>query len=158
MTISFVTALVGAGVLWAQTPPAAPPAPQPAGQATPARDAVEPQGFAYRPEGRRDPFVSLVRRGDEGPPAARAGGLQGLSTAEVSLRGTLRSGGAFVGILQAVDRKSYIVREGDKLADGTIQLISADAMVIVQQVSDPLSLEKGREVRKSLRHMEEAKQ
>ena len=26
-------------------------------------DAVEPQGFTYNPEGRRDPFVSLLRRG-----------------------------------------------------------------------------------------------
>ena len=49
------------------TPAAAPgaPAAAPAAQATAEKkpDAVEPQGFTYNPEGRRDPFVSLLRRG-----------------------------------------------------------------------------------------------
>jgi Tfp pilus assembly protein PilP len=84
-------------------------------------------------------------------------GLAGLGTAEVSLRGTLQSRGDYVGILQGVDSKTYIVRAGDKLADGTIRSISADAMVIQQQVNDPLSLEKQRDVRKMLRQTEEAK-
>ena len=84
-------------------------------------------------------------------------GLAGLGTAEVSLRGTLQTRGSYVGILQGVDSKTYIVRAGDKLADGTIRSIAADAMVILQQVNDPLSLEKQREVRKMLRQTEEAK-
>ena len=67
------------------------------------------------------------------------------------------SHGGFVGILQGVDNKTYIVRVGDKLLDGTIRTITADAMVILQQVNDPLSLEKQREVRKLLRQTEEAK-
>jgi type IV pilus assembly protein PilP len=119
-------------------------------------DAAAPQGFTYDPGGRRDPFVSMLRRGNEqsGP---RASGLAGLATAEVSLRGTVRSEGSFVGILQGVDSKNYIVRAGDKLADGTIQRITADTMVILQQINDPLSLEKQREVRKLLRQVEEAK-
>ena len=124
-----------------------------------AESAAEPQGYTYSPEGRRDPFVSLSRRGadaraNSGP---RAAGLAGLGAAEVSLRGTLVSQGAFVGILQGSDTKNYIVRIGDKLADGTIRAITADSMVILQQVNDPLSLEKQREVRKLLRQTEEAK-
>jgi hypothetical protein len=62
-----------------------------------------------------------------------------------------------VGILQGVDSKTYIVRAGDRLLDGTIRSISADSLVILQQVNDPLSLEKQREVRKLLRQTEEAK-
>ena len=81
----------------------------------------------------------------------------GLATSEVSLRGVVRSEGSFVGILQGVDSRNYIVRAGDKLADGTIQRITADTMVILQQINDPLSLEKQREVRKLLRQVEEAK-
>jgi hypothetical protein len=46
---------------------------------------------------------------------------------------------------------------GDKLLDGSIRSITADAMVILQQVNDPLTLEKQREVRKLLRQTEEAK-
>ena len=83
--------------------------------------------------------------------------LAGLATAEVSLRGTLRSDGTFVGILQGVDNKTYIVRAGDKLSDGSIRSITADAMVILQQVNDPLSLEKEHEVRKLLRQTQEGK-
>ena len=68
-----------------------------------------------------------------------------------------RARGGYVGILQGADSKTYIVKAGDKLLDGTIRTITPDAMVILQQVNDPLSLEKQREVRKVLRQTEEAK-
>lgn len=142
------------------TPPqAAPAAPGAAkGNAPDAKaDAVEPQGFTYNPEGRRDPFVSLLRRGVDSGQKTRIAGLGGLGTAEVSLRGIVLSQGAFVGIVQGVDSKTYIVRTGDKLSDGSIRSITADAMVILQQVNDPLSLEKVHEVRKVLRQTEEGK-
>lgn len=147
----------------AQTP--APPAAGaqtqvPAGQA-PAAEALpplEPPGFTYNPEGRRDPFVSLVRRGTAAPrggaTGARPAGLGGLETAEVTLKGTVRSREGFVAILQGADQKTYIVRAGDKLFDGTVRTISQNDMVILQQVNDPLSLEKQREVRKVLRQAE----
>ena len=150
----------------AQTP--APPAagaqtPAPAGQA-PAAEALpplEPPGFTYNPEGRRDPFVSLVRRGAttarSGPAGARPAGLAGLETAEVTLRGTVRSREGFVAILQGADQKTYIVRAGDRLLDGTVRTISQNDMVILQQVNDPLSLQKEREVRKVLRQTDEVK-
>jgi type IV pilus assembly protein PilP len=121
-------------------------------------DAAEPQGFTYNPEGRRDPFVSLLRRGEVGSSSGpRLAGLGGLGTSEVSLRGVLTMEGAFVGILHGIDSRNYIVRVGDKLSDGTIRSITKDSLVILQQVNDPLSLEKEREVRKLLRQTEEAK-
>ena len=125
----------------------------------PAAKTIEPQGFTYNAEGRRDPFVSLLRRGadDRANNGPRANGLAGMASSEVILKGTLISHGGYVGILQGLDSKSYIVRVGDKLADGAVRSISADAMVILQQVNDPLSLEKEREVRKLLRQTEEAK-
>jgi len=121
---------------------------------------LEPQGYTYRPEGRRDPFTSLLMRGSQtqGPTlGARAAGLAGLETSEVTLKGTIASQGGFVGILQGADSKTYIVRAGDKLLDGAIRTITQDSMVVTQQVTDPLSLEKQREVRKVLRQTEEAK-
>jgi Tfp pilus assembly protein PilP len=178
LSLTLIGLIVTASIANAQAQPGAAPATQataapaaqaPAGQAPAgpaekpsaeqkADSAIEPQGFNYLPEGRRDPFVSLLRRGAEtrstGP---RASGVAGLGVSEVSLRGTMVSQGAFVGILQGVDSKNYIVRVGDRLSDGTIRSISADSMVILQQVNDPLSLEKQREVRKLLRQTEEAK-
>jgi type IV pilus assembly protein PilP len=168
VSLAFITFLLLATLAHAQAaPPASAPAQTPAA-ATPAassqtvaekaESAAEPQGFNYDPEGRRDPFVSLTRRGVDARNAGpKAAGLGGLGTSEVSLRGVLTSEGAFVGILQGVDSKNYIVRVGDQLSDGTIRSITRDSMVILQQVNDPLSLEKQREVRKLLRQTEEAK-
>ena len=175
---SCAAALVfAASAAHAQTP-ANTPAPAPAPQATPAAPgspaapakpaapgaspAIEPQGYTYDPQGRRDPFVSLLRRGSDVQRATsgnlRTPGLAGLETSEVTLRGTIASQGSYVGILQGSDQKTYIVKAGDRLLDGTIRVINPDSMVISQQVTDPLSLEKQREVRKLLRPTtEEAK-
>jgi Tfp pilus assembly protein PilP len=152
-----------------------PPAPAPPAQgaapergAAPAQGAApatpEPpaqQGFTYDPAGRRDPFVSLLGRGGNtgrgGDPAAtRPAGLAGLGVNEVTLRGTVQSREGFVAILQGADQKTYIVRPGDKLYDGVVRTITQNDMVFLQQVDDPLSLEKQREVRKVLRQTEGA--
>ena len=168
--LTLLTVLLAGGIGFAQTPQTGAPAPAgapaaaataPAGQGAAAEkksDALEPQGFTYNAEGRRDPFVSLLRRGaTSSDTGKRVAGLTGLGTAEVSLRGVIKSNGSFVGILQGVDNKTYIVRAGDKLSDGSIRSITADTVVILQQVNDPLSLEKEHEVRKLLRQTQEGK-
>jgi len=155
------------------TPPAAPaekPAEKPAADApapvvaTPADAAASPalqaRGFTYNPEGRRDPFVNLLRRGtgvDQSSIGPRPSGLKGLSAGEVTLKGTLMSQGAYVAIMQGSDARTYVVHQGEKLFDGTVRSITADSLVILQQVNDPLSKETQREVRKVLRQTEEAK-
>jgi Tfp pilus assembly protein PilP len=121
---------------------------------------VEPQGYTYNPQGRRDPFISLVRRGADAAgsaPATRPPGLPGLATSEVSLRGIIKGRDGFVAMLQGVDNKTYLARVGDRLLDGTIRTITADALIVLQRVNDPLSLDAEREVRKVLRQTEEAK-
>lgn len=145
--------------LAAQAPSRQPSAPQGGRGAQPssAPSPIEPPGFTYSPEGRRDPFVSLLRRGTAtraGTIGVRPAGLAGLEVAEVTLRGTVRSPEGFLAILQGADQKTYIVRAGDKLLDGTVRTISQIDMVILQQVNDPLSLAKLREVRKVLRQAE----
>jgi Tfp pilus assembly protein PilP len=119
------------------------------------QDVTPAAGSAYNPENRRDPFISLLRRGAEAQatPASRAPGITGLGADDVSLRGILASRGEFVGIVQGADNKTYIVRAGQKLADGTIRTIEKDSMVIVQHVNDPLA-DKPRELRKALRQDE----
>lgn len=119
--------------------------------------AEQPQGFNYIAEGRRDPFVSLLRRGGDAitPGGTRVAGLAGLAVSEVSLRGTLQAqNGGYIGMLLGVDQKTYLVRTGDRLLDGTVQAVTPDAVLIRQQVNDPLSLEKQRDVRKTLRQTE----
>jgi Tfp pilus assembly protein PilP len=145
----------------AAAPAAAVGAPKPSTTAQPMAEAPEsagPKGFAYNPEGRRDPFVSLVRRGTDAAantPGPRKPGLPGLGVGEVTLKGTMASRGGYLGLLRGADAKTYIVRPGDRLLDGTVQAVTIDAVVILQHVDDPISGQKEREVRKTLRQTEE---
>ena len=149
------------------TPPTS-PRPAPASAVTPRGGAataptaeapvLDAAGFTYDPQGRRDPFVSLLRRGnDESAQAAgpRKPGLPGLGDGEVPLTGTMASRGGYLALLRGADAKTYLVRPGDRLLDGSVQAVTADAVVILQQVNDPLSPQKEREVRKMLRQTEE---
>ena len=151
------------------TPQAPAPAPAPAGplaapQAPPAgarrRSAPPPENYTYQPDGRRDPFLNLLGTGTEPRPAvaAAATGRAGLTVAEISVRGIMQSRGALVAMIQGPDNKTYIVHQGDKLVDGTIKTVTPQGLVIVQEVNDPLSLVKQREVRKLLRSLEDAKE
>jgi type IV pilus assembly protein PilP len=144
----------------AQAPAAAAPPPSAVtaqGAAIAPAPAV-PQGYSYNPEGRRDPFVSLLNRGgDQKTQTPRPEGLGGVSVGDVAIRGIVATEKAFVSMVQGPDGKTYIVRTGDKLYDATVKAVLADAVVFVQQVNDPLSLVKQREIRKPLRPTEEGK-
>jgi Tfp pilus assembly protein PilP len=122
---------------------------------------VPPPNFEYAPQGRRDPFINLVNRGNDGaktdPSAKRAEGVPGMLVGEFSVRGILFTRGVYVAMVSGADGKVYTVRAGDKLADGIIRTITANTVVILQEVNDPLSLEKQREVRKFLRGGDEVK-
>jgi Tfp pilus assembly protein PilP len=153
-TLAFVLAAVPV-VAAAQSSPTPPAPAATSGTIVP----LEPQGFDYDSEDRRDPFVSLVRRGTDTArptPGTRGPGLGGLETSEVTLRGTVQSRDGYVAMLAGADNKTYIVRAGDRLLDGTIRSITANAVVILQQVNDPLALERQREVRKTIRQADGA--
>jgi hypothetical protein len=149
-------------------PSPASPAPAPAGQsaATNAGGPAAPQrpqgaeappaagaGYSYDPAGRRDPFVSLSSRGTELAVAGqRPAGVPGLLIGEVTVKGIFKSPkGGFLALLQAPDGRTYTVKQGDKVFDGSVKALTPDAVVFSQDVSDPLSLVKQREVRKSIR-------
>ena len=122
-----------------------------------------PPNFEYAPQGRRDPFISLVNRGKDqsaqngAATAKRAEGVPGMLTGELTVRGIMQTRGAWVAMVAGPDGKVYTVRAGDKLADGVIRQVNAASVVILQEVNDPLSLEKQREVRKFLRGGDEVK-
>jgi type IV pilus assembly protein PilP len=141
--------------------PAAPAATTPAGQpqtSAPAQaQPPKPEAYTYEPEGRRDPFVSLVGTGIDSPVVKKGEGPAGMLVAEISVRGIMQSKGAYVAMIEGPDKKTYIVHSGDKLADGTIKSVMPTGLVIIQEVNDPLSLVKQREVRKLLRSLEDAK-
>jgi Tfp pilus assembly protein PilP len=145
----------------APSQPPAPPAPQPGApaagpsnqQPVPAPGDASAGSYTYDPNGRRDPFVSLLFRGGDLRPAGavRPPGLPGQMVGELTVKGVLKNKGGFVAILQASDNKTYIGRPGDRVLDGSIKSIVQDAVVFSQDVNDPLSLVKQREVRKTIR-------
>jgi len=165
-----IVALALPSLAAAQLPSAAPaagsPPPVQGGAPAPAAGAaekpmpLEPPGFDYNPEDRRDPFVSLVRHGVDAQRAvagSRPAGLPGLETSEVTLKGTVQSRDGFVAMLQGVDGRTYVVRPGDRLLDGSVRSISQNTIVILQLVNDPIARGKQREVRKTIRQTDEAK-
>ena len=158
-TIVTAAALAGASlaVMSAQGAPAAQPAPaQPAAPA-PATPAPATEAFTYDPAGRRDPFVSLLSRGIEPTTGKKLTGLAGLATGEVMVRGVMQSRNSYVALLSGPDGKTYSAHVNDRLLDGVIRSVTPQGIVIMQEVNDPLSLVKQREVRKGLRTAEDGK-
>jgi len=156
--ILFVTAVTAASSLgWAQGAPAAPPATtvQPPAAGTAAPPVAEP--YTYNPDGRRDPFVSLLSRGAESAPGVKTSGLAGMATGDLMVRGVLQSRGTYVAIVSGPDGKFYRAHVNDRLLDGIIRSVTPQGIVIMQEVNDPLSLVKQREVRKGLRTAEDGK-
>jgi len=124
--------------------------------ANPAANApAPPPNYEYESGGRRDPFVSLVNRGSDGPTGlagrSRPDGAAGVLVDEIVVRGIVQSRGGWVAMIGSPSGRTYSVRPGDRLMDGSVHAITAQAVVLMQEVDDPLSLQKAREVRKYLR-------
>jgi type IV pilus assembly protein PilP len=140
----------------AQAAPATPAAQVQPAAAAPAvaEPAAEAEPYTYDPQGRRDPFVSLVGRGSEPLPSERAAGVPGLLVSEVTVKGIIRDRQGFLAMIQAPDSKTYLVRSGDKLLDGGVKTITPEGVVFAQDVNDPLAVVKQREVPKRVRAAE----
>jgi type IV pilus assembly protein PilP len=166
MASLMIALLAAMAALQAAPAPQRPAAPQPpaagASQPAAAGTAAQPpqaEVYSYQPEGRRDPFLTLLGTGADSRPNARRGdGAAGITTAEISVRGILQSRTGLVAMIQGPDNKTYIVHQGDKVADGSIKTITSQGLVVMQEVNDPLSLVKQREVTKLLRSLEGAKE
>ncbi len=154
--------IAASGLVRAQGAPAvqaanpAMPAPGAPGAAT-AAPAPAAEAYTYDPVGRRDPFVSLLSRGIEPTTGKKLAGLAGLTTGEVMLRGVMQSRNSYVALLSGPDGKTYSAHVNDRLLDGVIRSVTPQGIVIMQEVNDPLSLVKQREVRKGLRTAEDGK-
>ena len=147
-------------------PPAAAVQPAPAAPSTapsaPAPSAADQQTtpYSYNPEGRRDPFQNLTTNSADGKAAPKptAAGIAGIRVDELAVRGIMQSRERLVAMVQGADNRTYLIHQGDKLADGVVKSITPQGLVLVQDVSDPHASEKTREVRKQLRTPEDDKE
>jgi len=128
----------------------------------PVTDQAEPNEpdeiYSYNAAGRRDPFVSLLGRAASSAPVnARPPGLAGLSVNELSLHGLVLTGGRYLAVMQAPDRKTYILSGEEQLFDALVKSVSAEGITFLQTVNDPLSLVKEREVLRTLQGREDGR-
>jgi Tfp pilus assembly protein PilP len=126
---------------------------------TPAATTQTQPAYSYQSDGRRDPFVSLLGRGsDPNSTENRPAGLPGLLIDELAIKGIITDRSGFVAMIQGPDNKTYMVRPGEKLMDGSVKSVTGDSVVFSQDVNDPLSTVKQRERVKKLRSSEEGRQ
>jgi len=148
-------ALALATTAWWSAPPAS-------AQAAPKADAQPAAPYHYNVEGRRDPFQSLTGGGTgtdtKALPKPTAAGIAGIRVDELSVRGIMQSRERLVAMVQGPDNRTYLIHQGDKLADGVVKSITPQGLVLVQDVSDPRAKERTRDVRKLLRSPEDEKE
>ena len=120
--------------------------------------APAPGSYAYSAQGRRDPFVSLLKPVSESGPGKRRPGMEGFLIQEVALKGIVKDSKGYTAMLLGTDNKSYFTKVGQRLFDGVITAIDASTVTFRQEVTDPLSSVRSRDVKKTLYPSEEGRQ
>jgi Tfp pilus assembly protein PilP len=154
----------------AKTAPAAAATPTPAPSPAPGagggemiqsilEQELEPprNGYTYNGTGRRDPFISLAKpvATDDQAHGPKPPGIQGFLLQETSLKGVVKNIDGWIAVLEGPDKKGYFVRVGQRLYDGVITQIDAAGLTFRQEITDPLSPAKSREVRRLLSSAQE---
>jgi Tfp pilus assembly protein PilP len=160
-----VLALVLAGPAASAQAPAPDASPSPPGASTDVvksridqEIAPAPGSYVYTQQGRRDPFVSLLRPVSESGPGKRRPGMEGFLIQEVALKGIVKDPKGYTAMLLGTDGKSYFCKVGQRLFDGVITAIDAATVTFRQEVTDPLSSVRSRDVKKTLYPSEEGRQ
>jgi len=147
----------------AQAVPASPaattPGPQPGGGGAVTEPVVpaSPGGYVYLPEGRRDPFRSMLRdaSGSDGakktdeinlPP------LQRVTVAELSVIGIVWGGFGYTAMVQTPDGRGYTVQRGARIGNnnGVVSAITEKAVIVEERFTDIYGKKQVREYAKPL--------
>ena len=84
--------------------------------------------------------------------------MPGFLIQELALKGIVNDRSGYIALLQTADGKSHFARVGQRLYDGVIVAMDGATVTFRQEVTDPLSPVKTRDVKKSLYSSEEARQ
>jgi type IV pilus assembly protein PilP len=110
-----------------------------------------PETYRYDPQGRRDPFQSLVGPAPKLKNSDRPAGVPGFLIDEIKLQGVLRTRTqGLIAMINGPDNKGYMVKVGDKVLDGEVIRITPSSVVFRQEVNDPTQIARFREVVKEL--------
>lgn len=106
--------------------------------------------YRYDPQGRRDPFRSLIGPSPKLEPGQRPQGVPGFLIDELKLQGIFRTRAGLTAMVGGPDNKGYTIKPGDKVLDGEVLRITPTTVVFRQEVNDPTRIERYREVVKDL--------
>jgi type IV pilus assembly protein PilP len=110
-----------------------------------------PDAYHYDPQGRRDPFQSLIGPAPKLQPGQRPAGPPGFLIDEIKLQGVIKTRQqGLVAMVNGPDNKGYLIKVGDKVLDGEVIRITPNSIVFRQEVNDPTRIERFREVVKEL--------
>lgn len=109
-----------------------------------------PDSYQYDPQGRRDPFRSLIGptpklSRENAPP-----GPPGFMIDEIDIIGIVRGKQGLTAMVKGPDNNGYLLRAGEKVFDGEVIRVTPTAVVFRQEVNDPTRIERYREVVKEL--------
>lgn len=113
----------------------------------------EPEGadtYHYDPQGRRDPFRSLIGPTPKVSRENAPPGPPGFLIEEMDLIGVIRAKQGLVAMIKGPDNQGYTLKAGDKVFDGEVIRITPTSIVFRQEVNDPTRIERYREVVKEL--------
>lgn len=157
--LSLMLVIAAVASVVAQTPPAGSAAATTAtGTAGDVQKALEEileeptttDAYRYDPQGRRDPFRSLIGPSPKLEPGQRPPGVPGFLIDEMKLQGVVRTPAGLAAMVRGPDNSGYLVRVGQKTFDGEIVRITQSSVVFRQEVNDPTRIERYREVVKEL--------
>jgi Tfp pilus assembly protein PilP len=106
--------------------------------------------YRYDPQGRRDPFRSLIGPTPKLEPGQRPAGVPGFLIDEMKLQGIFKTRAGMTAMVNGPDNKGYTIKVGDKAFDGEVVRITPTTVVFRQEVNDPTRIERYREVVKDL--------
>jgi Tfp pilus assembly protein PilP len=106
--------------------------------------------YRYDPQGRRDPFRSLIGPAPKTDISQRPKGVPGFLIDEIRLQGVVKTPHGLGAMIAGPDNNGYLIRVGQKTFDGEVIRITQNSVVFRQEVNDPTRIERYREVVKEL--------
>ena len=114
-------------------------------------------GYVYLPEGRRDPFQTIIREAGSSDAARKTDELnlpplQRVSVAELTVIGIVWGGFGYMAMVQTPDGKGYAVQRGARIGsnNGVISAITEKAVIVEERFTDTYGKKQVREYAKPL--------
>jgi hypothetical protein len=101
-------------------------------------------------QARRDPFESLLGRQSGKAPANLPPGKLGLQVSTLRLDGIVRAPSGMIAVVSSPQSRTYFLREGDRLYDGSVEKISMDGVSFHEEGKDAFGKPVERQVNKRI--------